>query len=272
MEVLARASSSTLDCDIESRIGQPEGGDQQFRVLIVGTQTLMAEGVQVALTGRGYSVEVCGGPTARDVVELTQKFRPACVLLNLHFSGGLENGIRLIEPLVAAGSHVVMLSDERRRHVLAECLEAGASGWIAPSAALDDVEAVLRRLADGGSIIGRTVRAHMINTLQVERERERRARATLEQLTQREALVLVALIDGLTAEEIAREHFVALTTVRSQIRAVLQKLGVRSQLAAVSISAGHRDLLPSSTTNQRDRRRFFSGNGNPGVDATLVSA
>ena len=50
----------------------------------------------------------------------------------------------------------------------------------------------------------------------------------------RECEVLAALIDGLSAEEIAETQYVALTTVRSQIRAVLQKLGVRSQLAAVA--------------------------------------
>ena len=56
--------------------------------------------------------------------------------------------------------------------------------------------------------------------------------------------MLGALIDGLSAEEIAEAHFVALTTVRSQIRAVLQKLGVRSQLAAVALASAHRELLP----------------------------
>jgi len=50
----------------------------------------------------------------------------------------------------------------------------------------------------------------------------------------REREVLAALVDGLSAEEIAETHYVALTTVRSQIRSVLQKLGVRSQLAAVA--------------------------------------
>ena len=46
--------------------------------------------------------------------------------------------------------------------------------------------------------------------------------------------MLGALIDGMSAEEIAEADFVALTTIRSQIRAILQKLGVRSQLAAVA--------------------------------------
>ena len=67
--------------------------------------------------------------------------------------------------------------------------------------------------------------------------------------------MLGGLANGLTAEEIAREHFVALTTVRSQIRAVLQKLGVRSQLAAVAVADAHRWLLPAEAQPDRDRRR-----------------
>lgn len=48
--------------------------------------------------------------------------------------------------------------------------------------------------------------------------------------------MLSALVDGLSAEEIAEAQFVALTAVRSQIRGILQKLEVRSQLAAVALT------------------------------------
>jgi DNA-binding NarL/FixJ family response regulator len=41
---------------------------------------------------------------------------------------------------------------------------------------------------------------------------------------------------GLAATEIAEQSFVSLSTVRSQIRAVLAKLGVHSQLAAVAMA------------------------------------
>jgi DNA-binding NarL/FixJ family response regulator len=82
-----------------------------------------------------------------------------------------------------------------------------------------------------------------------------RAQANFERLTQREAIVLGALVDGLTADEIAGAHFVALTTVRSQIRAVLHKLGVRSQLAAVALASAHPELLPQLVGVGRDLRR-----------------
>ena len=62
---------------------------------------------------------------------------------------------------------------------------------------------------------------------------------------------------GMTAEEIAEAHFVAVTTVRSQIRAVLDKLGVRSQLVAVA--AAHRfplDARDAPTSGLSPRRRL----------------
>ena len=74
----------------------------------------------------------------------------------------------------------------------------------------------------------------MLDELRTHRATQRSALSPFEQLTQREREVLALLIDGLAAEEIAETRYVALTTVRSQIRSVLRKLGVRSQLAAVA--------------------------------------
>ncbi len=61
-------------------------------------------------------------------------------------------------------------------------------------------------------------------------------------LTASERRVLFHLTEGWAAQDIATELVVSLTTVRSHIRSVLRKLGVRSQLAAVAI-ANSRDLV-----------------------------
>jgi DNA-binding NarL/FixJ family response regulator len=55
-------------------------------------------------------------------------------------------------------------------------------------------------------------------------------------LTERERFVLAELIEGHCAEEIANAGFVSISTVRSQIKSILQKLGVSSQLAAVALA------------------------------------
>jgi DNA-binding CsgD family transcriptional regulator len=57
-------------------------------------------------------------------------------------------------------------------------------------------------------------------------------------LTESERRVLFYLTGGWSAQSVADELVVSLTTVRSHIRSMLRKLGVRSQLAAVAIANG----------------------------------
>jgi DNA-binding NarL/FixJ family response regulator len=99
---------------------------------------------------------------------------------------------------------------------------------------LDQVESTLADVLDGTPLIGVTARQAMLDELRIERAGMRKALTPFERLTIREREVLASLVEGQSAEEIADTHYVSLTTVRSQIRAVLQKLGVRSQLAAVA--------------------------------------
>jgi DNA-binding NarL/FixJ family response regulator len=60
----------------------------------------------------------------------------------------------------------------------------------------------------------------------------------LTHLTPTERRVLYHLTEGLPASDIARRMIVSLSTVRAHIRAILRKLDVGSQLAAVAIANG----------------------------------
>jgi DNA-binding NarL/FixJ family response regulator len=204
------------------------------RVLIVEDHVLVAVGLQLALSARGWEVETIDGPSATDVVEHARRLQPHCVLLDIQLGSEVGSGIDLIQPLLATGAGVVMLTAETRRSVLAAALEVGAAGWIGKDVFLDDMEATLHDVLAGTPLIGKADREALLSELRLERARRVRALSPFELLTLRENEVLAALVDGLSAEEIAATHFVSLTTVRSQIRAVLRKLGVRSQLAAVA--------------------------------------
>jgi two-component system nitrate/nitrite response regulator NarL len=225
------------------------------RLLVVQGHALLGDGLKLALSERSWDVETTCGPTPTDVSEAAQRFRAQCALLDVHLHHADGAGIDLIAPLVSAGAQVVILTAERRRAVLAECLEAGAAGWVSLDAGLGELDVALQRALAGQPIIGQNQRAEYLGLLRSQRAAARTVSATFEQLTPREVLVLSALTDGLTADEIAKAHFVAVTTVRSQIRSLLQKLGVRSQLAAVAIADAHRDQLPQEMTSETGRRR-----------------
>jgi len=123
------------------------------------------------------------------------------------------------------GIDVLAVSAGAGAGALAACVEQGATAL--PD--IDGLPAELRSLmGDRGSA----------------KEDPRRIPAQLEaliQLTASERRVLYYLTKGRSAQDIAADLVVSLATVRSHIRSILRKLGVRSQLAAVAI-ANSRDL------------------------------
>jgi DNA-binding NarL/FixJ family response regulator len=61
----------------------------------------------------------------------------------------------------------------------------------------------------------------------------RALRQRFDLMSRREAEVLGLLMEGMTVSEIARARVVSESTVRSQVKAILSKLDVGSQLTAV---------------------------------------
>ncbi|MGD9704276.1 MAG: response regulator [Acidimicrobiia bacterium] len=217
------------------------------RVLIVDDHKLVASGLQLALQARGWDAEVASGPTAAAIVEIARTFAPQCVLLDLHL-GDVGSGLDFVVPLRDMGAAVVLLTSEIDRNVLASALEAGVEGWISKSAYVDEVVVAVEDVLAGRSLIGRTAKEQMLEELRLWRADLHHAMSPFERLTLREREVLAAMIDGLSAEDIAAMQTVSLATVRSQIRAVLQKLGVHSQLAAVA-TATRAGWLPGAAAN-----------------------
>ena len=77
-------------------------------------------------------------------------------------------------------------------------------------------------------------RRSLLQATKAARAREAVLAEPFERLSSRETQVLQALADGRSVAEIARDWVVSEATVRTQVRAVLTKLGVTSQLAAVA--------------------------------------
>ena len=205
------------------------------RILIVEDHRLVATGVQLALRARGWQVEVTDGPSVDAVLKLAAAFQPDCVLVDLDL-GDLGSGVDLIPSLRTFTTSVVMLTGETDRFILASGVEAGAVGWISKGCFVDDLVEAVEDVLAGHSILGRSAREALLTELRLHRSRRQQVLSPLEQLSRREQDVLEALAEGLSCEEIAASQFVAPSTVRSQIRSILQKLDVRSSLAAVAMA------------------------------------
>lgn len=103
-------------------------------------------------------------------------------------------------------------------------LKAGASGYILKRAPLQNLIEAVRQVHRGespmtGSIARKVVASFGMKPL-----------SNGERLTDREQQVLDLLSEGLKAKEIAEKLFVSITTVRSHVRSIYEKLHVQNRV------------------------------------------
>lgn len=209
------------------------------RVLIVEDHSLLADSLVLALRSEGLNAETFEPVDAEQIVKAAVRYRPTVVLLDLELGGDIGDAIPLIGPLHELGALVVVLTGVSDRVRLAQCLEAGADGLLSKSLSFEQLIGAISDLTALGTLISPAQRDDLLGELRRQRAEARARRAPFERLTPRERAVLASLVQGKAAETIAKEFFVSLATVRSQIRSVLMKLGVNSQLAAVALAREH---------------------------------
>lgn len=205
-------------------------------MLIVEDHELLAQSLSVTLGAEGIEAAVSSGPTREAVLATVDEQDPDLVLLDLDLGAKLGNGLEILPHLTARETLVVMLtgSDDRIRH--AECVEAGAQGVLRKSMPFEALVDAIGRALEQGTLLAPGERDDLLGLLRAHRAAAEERLAPFAALTQRERDVLAALMEGRSAEEIANESVVALSTVRSQIRGVLTKLDVSSQLSAVALA------------------------------------
>jgi DNA-binding NarL/FixJ family response regulator len=207
-----------------------------WRVLVVEDHLLVATGVVMALRSAGMVADTCwmDGPDA--VLARVRTFEPHVLLLDLVSDGSALAALALIRPLRALGPEVVAFTGATDPVLLGAALEAGACGIIHKRDPIERLVVDVERVARHEELLSPRRRQEYVDELQRSRSTHRGLMSSFTQLTRREAAVLGMMMEGLSADAIAEASFVALTTVRAQIRAVLTKLGVNSQLAAVAMA------------------------------------
>ncbi|MEV7431789.1 MULTISPECIES: response regulator transcription factor [unclassified Nocardioides] len=218
------------------------------RVALVEDHTLFADSLDMVLTVEGYDVRRVpipdDGGSMASILSTVLGTRPRVVLLDLDL-GRLGDAARLIGPLARAGVNVVVVTASPDRGRWGECLRLGARKVISKSRPLTEILATVRRLVQGLPVTDVAEREELLRLWHDQRSEKQQARERLDRLTQREREVLALLVQGKAVREIASEKFVSEATVRTQVKSILAKLEVSSQLAAVGL-AHHVGWVPPS--------------------------
>jgi two-component system nitrate/nitrite response regulator NarL len=210
-----------------------------IRVAIIDDHVLFAESLELALCVEGYDVRRISVPMEeRAPAALTAavtRLRPRVVLLDLDL-GGFGDGGRLISPLARSGANVVVVTASVDRGRWGEAVRYGARKVLPKSRPLNEILAAVRRISQGLPVMSREEREELLAYWHSERAERQQLHSFFDTLTVRERQVLAHLMRGRNVREIASASVVAEATVRTQVKSILAKLGVTSQLAAVGLA------------------------------------
>ena len=215
----------------------------QVRVAVVDRHELFADCLKVVLETRSYDLHKVALPPGcartQQVVASTLAARPAAAVVNADL-GPQCSATDLISALAGRGTAVIVVADHADEAHWGHCLAAGARIVIPKSACLTTMVSVIRRIGRGERVLELAERERLLRAYRQQSAQRRECVRRLSLLSTQEGEILLHLVRGHTVREIARSRTVSEATVRTQVKAILSKLEVSSQLsaAAVAVTAG----------------------------------
>jgi DNA-binding NarL/FixJ family response regulator len=204
---------------------QPSAGTATIRLLIVDDHPLVRWALS-HITADDLDVQTVGeASTAAEAVSLASSVRPDVVTIDCSLPDGtgwqLARDLRDCYPAVG----IVMLTSDGSDDLLFRALDSGASAFLCKSASVHEVLSAIRHCAVAPSSFSATGLAQALR---------RRSQATAGLvLSNRERQVLCLLRDGRTVPQVAAELYVSLSTAKTYVARLYEKLEANNRAQAL---------------------------------------
>ena len=211
------------------------GRERTLRVFLADDHPLMRVGLRLSL-GQLAGIEIVG--EASDGFSAVERIRatlPDVALIDVDMPG--LSGIGAIRILRKALPDMIaiVLSTYNDDDYIRQSLNAGAHGYVLKAVSSDELVNIIKDFAAGVTPVSPyLVSLGMMNGVSEKRSEQTEASA----LTEREAEVLRLLAAGRRTKEIAIGLNVGTETVKTHLKSIYRKLGVKSRAEAVVAAAG----------------------------------
>ena len=205
---------------------------QTVRVLLVDDDQLMRAGLRAVLSSDA-GIEVVGeAATGRAAVARVRALRPDLVLMDVRMPD--LDGIAATREVLATSPDVkvVILTTFEQDDYIFGALSAGASGFLLKRTSPEELLAAIHTVAAGDSLLSPSVTRIVLERL-ARQPAPRVAGSPVADLTPREREVLGLVARGLSNGEIAAALVIEESTVKTHVKRILAKLGLRDRIQAV---------------------------------------
>jgi DNA-binding NarL/FixJ family response regulator len=165
-----------------------------------------------------------------NVVSEFKKAQPDIALMDIglpHISG--IEGVRTVKENFE-NIQVLMFTVFDDDEKIFEAIKAGASGYLLKKSSPEEIIDAIQSLYNGGAPMTASIARKVIQSFQNNHLNPKNEY----QLTTRENEILHSLIDGLSYKKLAEKYFISVSTIRTHIRHIYEKLHVNSKSQAVA--------------------------------------
>jgi DNA-binding NarL/FixJ family response regulator len=204
-----------------------------IRVLIADDDHLMRAGL-AELLSTDPGIEIIGqAATGRESIEHVRRLDPDVVLMDVRMPD--LDGISATRELTRAATRarVLILTTFEQDDYIFGALRAGASGFLLKRSRPEDLIAAVHTIAAGDSLLSPSVTRRVIDRVAQQPSPDLADQTALANLTPRERTVLQLVARGLSNREVAAALVVEESTIKTHVKRILMKLGLRDRVQIV---------------------------------------
>ena len=211
-------------------------GSKRVTVVVADDHPLYREGVVRALSASGRVEVVAEAGDGRVALAQIQEHTPDVALIDYKLPE--LDGVAVTNAVVRdqLPTRVLLVSAFTDSGVVYKALETGAAGFVSKEARREQIVDAVLAVARGQNVVPPDIASGLVSEIRLRRQDDRPS------LTQREHEILRLIADGKSLPEIAKELYLGLTTVKTHVQHLYEKLGVSDRAAAVA-SAMRRGLI-----------------------------
>src|SRR5688572_20798032 len=216
--------------------GSDDRFDMSMTLLIVDDHPLIRAGIRTLLEMTFEGAGIVEATDGREALEIAARIRPDIVLLDISMPGlnGIDAARRFA--IEQPACKVIMLSMHCHEERIAQCLRAGAKGYLLKDAAVSEVLLAIQAVQRGEVFISRQAPPVVAKVL----EQGGAATSALDLLSARQREILQLIAEGQSTKEIGYRLNLSGKTVETHRRLLMQRLGIHdvAGLARFAVRSG----------------------------------
>ncbi len=205
-----------------------------IRLFIIDDHEMVREGLKAMLTAEPDFEIVGDAAIAEQAFDLFDRLHPDVILLDVRLPG--MSGVDICRSVTERYPEmaVIIVTTYTDETLIAQCIQAGARGFIIKDIERFDLKRSIRAVARGEAAID--PKAAVAVLAQLRRVPQMKHEPSPEQLSPQQIVILRMVAQGLSSREIATQLYLSENTVKGYVQEILHRLSVKNRTEAVMVA------------------------------------